>query len=918
MPSLHRHTPSLSALDPKGACIRTVAYHRVRAEDAPVARITCQVFGSTGFLQQQWDPRLQALHATDADVEPTISHRYSVSGQVLRVDSVDAGWRVSLLGCAGQPVQHWDARGGLQRYEYDHLLRPIAVFEQAHNDPSERCVEYLTYAAMTPEHAALNRSGRLLRHEDPAGCAYHDHYGLNGAVTGQSRRFLTAHTPVDWPVQESARALLLASQTFISTWRYSALGDVLEQSDAKQNRRFFDYTIGGELTRITLQLSSGKRKVLVDQRVYNAQGQLTSERAGNGTVSVSRYDALDGRLQRQQVYRSQKMDSLLQDLSYVYDRVGNVIRIHDAAQPTVWFSNAKIDAVSQYHYDSLSQLIKASGRENAQSTRGAALPGVVLPGATQNTSWGQYTRHYHYDAAGNALHMQHVPSTGQGYTQRMNVAARSNHSVMEGSHDNPGLGSGFDLCGNQQTLVAGQAMSWNVRQQLTQVTQVLREDGGHDEELYTYDAAGLRALKRRLSKAKSLTHTREVMYLPGLELRRDHATGQWLCVLSIDAGRTTVRVLQWEQQRPAHRDDEQLRFSLSDMTGSCTVELDEQAALISQEGYYPFGGTAWWAANNAIEATVKTIRYSGKERDATGLYYYGYRYYAPWLQRWLSPDPGGAIDGLNVYGFVGNDPIGHVDTDGQIKRRADGSVIPEAAGSEAEHATHSEGARPPPSRAPSLSDFDVGLFSAPSSPTPSLSDFDLNLLSPPSLQAQYDAIVGTLATAGVQPQPSTSSQSLFKMPAVPAPKRFQCSAPDCNKSFTSNHNLINHARTHTGDKPHTCAEPGCTKSFTQAANLKKHQRSHTGDKPHSCSEPGCAKSFTLKQHLKLHQRTHTGDTPHSCPEPGCTKSFTDSSNLKRHRLTHTQAARLWCGAPGCYKTYTLQGNLTQHKRKSGH
>ncbi|MEB0151342.1 hypothetical protein, partial [Pseudomonas sp. CCC2.2] len=62
MPSLHRHTPSLSALDPKGACIRTVAYHRVRAEDAPVARITRQVFGSTGFLQQQWDPRLQALH----------------------------------------------------------------------------------------------------------------------------------------------------------------------------------------------------------------------------------------------------------------------------------------------------------------------------------------------------------------------------------------------------------------------------------------------------------------------------------------------------------------------------------------------------------------------------------------------------------------------------------------------------------------------------------------------------------------------------------------------------------------------------------------------------------------------------------------------------------------------------------------
>ncbi|MFJ2714382.1 RHS repeat-associated core domain-containing protein, partial [Pseudomonas sp. NPDC087346] len=57
-------------------------------------------------------------------------------------------------------------------------------------------------------------------------------------------------------------------------------------------------------------------------------------------------------------------------------------------------------------------------------------------------------------------------------------------------------------------------------------------------------------------------------------------------------------------------------------------------------------------------------RYSGKERDATGLYYYGFRYYAPWLGRWINPDPAGTIDGLNLYRMVRNNPIALFDTDG--------------------------------------------------------------------------------------------------------------------------------------------------------------------------------------------------------------------------------------------------------------
>jgi RHS repeat-associated protein len=46
---------------------------------------------------------------------------------------------------------------------------------------------------------------------------------------------------------------------------------------------------------------------------------------------------------------------------------------------------------------------------------------------------------------------------------------------------------------------------------------------------------------------------------------------------------------------------------------------------------------------------------AGKERDdSSGLCYYGARYLAPWLTRWISPDSMGAVDGLNLYIYVGN------------------------------------------------------------------------------------------------------------------------------------------------------------------------------------------------------------------------------------------------------------------------
>jgi RHS repeat-associated protein len=108
-----------------------------------------------------------------------------------------------------------------------------------------------------------------------------------------------------------------------------------------------------------------------------------------------------------------------------------------------------------------------------------------------------------------------------------------------------------------------------------------------------------------------------------------------------------------------------LHYLVDNHLGSVSLELDEAGDVISYEEYFPFGGTSFIAGRNAREVKLKEYRYSGKCRDdATGFYCYEYRYYAPFIVGWLSPDPLGPVDGLNLYRFVHNNPIRFVDADG--------------------------------------------------------------------------------------------------------------------------------------------------------------------------------------------------------------------------------------------------------------
>jgi insecticidal toxin complex protein TccC len=655
--NVHHHaaTPTLSVIDPRALAIRDVGYCQHPDSLLIDPRITRQRFDAGGRLSESWDPRLWGT-AT----KPNLAAIHGLSNQLLMTDSVDAGWQLSLLDQCGSPRSFWDARGNQHHTDYDVRRRPVAVMEQAIGD-APRVVERFTYGDSAP--AGNNQCGRLLRHDDPAGTQIFPEYGLSGLVLREEQRFLVELEKPDWPIELDARDEWLEEQSFITRHTFNPTDELQHQTDAMDNIKTFGYDVAGKLSGAWVQSArEGKtQQRLVSEVRYNAQDQVESETLGNGVVTCALFGADDGRLIR--LVTGIRNQSALQNLSFVYDAVGNIVSLQDQSQPETHFNNQRIEPINRYRYDSLYQLVEAKGWEVAKPSHGAALPDL-LPTPLDPNQRRNYTQRFEYDRAGNLITRHHSGASGFS----MFTSARNNRSLSQREDGSlPGeedIAMGFDTCGNQLELQRGQTMVWDIRNQLSRVSLVTRDNGPDDYECYRYDRRGHRLRKVSVSQVSNRTLRTEVRYLPNLEIHRQ-ADGEEHHVLSIEAGRSTIRALHW----PAGTHDDHLRYSLSNHLGSSTLELDNNAGVLTQEHYYPFGGTACWVGKNALVANYKTIRYSGKERDATGLYYYGYRYYAPWSQRWISPDPVGAIDGLNLFLFVRNGAISHKDRHG-LKRDA--------------------------------------------------------------------------------------------------------------------------------------------------------------------------------------------------------------------------------------------------------
>lgn len=673
--TLFKSTPTILVQDNRGLAIRQIQYNR--HPDTPEnteTLITRYQNNALGFLTHSIDPRLYQQRQTDNTVKPNFSYITSLSGEVLSVESVDAGMTVTMKDIAQRPhfaVNATSYRGHWQYEDSDSLGRLLSITEQQPGKESQISERFI-WAGNSQAEKRLNLVGACVRHYDTAGLEQINSIALSGAMLSTSRHLLQDNLVANWQGQDGSDwDAQLSAAIYTNQYTRDATGAILTSTDAIGNCQRQAYDVAGMLMSSWLTLKSGREQVIVKSLTYAANGQKLREEHGNGIVTSYRYEPETQRLVNIKTERPvghMAGAKILQDLRYDYDPVGNVLRITNDAEATRFWRNQKIVPENHYRYDSLYQLVQATGREMANIGQQT----TQLPPASpiDSNTFANYSRTYTYDSGGNLSQIRHsAPTSNNNYTVNITVSDRTNRAVLSSLTKDPTMVDRlFTPGGQQQQLLSGQALTWTPRGELLTVTLAVHNDQPADLEWYRYDANSQRLIKTSVRQQSNTEQTQQVIYLTGAELRtttNGNGVQELLEITTMgEAGRAQVRALHWTTGKPTEINNDQLRYSYDDQLGSSRLEVDENGLLISQEEYYPYGGTSVLLAVSQLEVNYKTIRYSGKELDASGLYYYGYRYYQPWVGRWLSADPAGTVDGLNLYRFCRNNPVTLVDEKG--------------------------------------------------------------------------------------------------------------------------------------------------------------------------------------------------------------------------------------------------------------
>lgn len=638
------------------------------------------------------DPRLSAAGKYN------FINTYSLTGAILRVVSADAGTRWALTDVLGNMLWGYDERQVTITPSYDALNRPIQIQVSkpaSDKDPLviNQIVERFVYGDMpgavtNPEDNNLR--GQIYQHYDEAGLVTFPSYSLLGAALVAQRQLKNDYKQeADWGATGIIK-LLLDPTVYQTQSSYDALGRVIKDVDVDNNQTVPTYHLSGLLDQITLITQDDKQtKQVVQGITYNAKGQRLSINYGNATTSTYTYDPKTWALTKLQTVNSQ--DKALQDLLYVYDPVENVVVKTDNGQNTVYHNNQEVNPTATYIYDSLYRLIQGTGREKVGNSisKGSRGPSRILatPHAHDNDALQNYIEQYSYDTANNLIQTQHIAQQ-DSWTRQMVVSNTSNRAVISTikGKDQPAptpdqVDQYFDVIGNQIQTSELYPLAWDYRGNLQQAITVKHVDGTYDAEYYLYDGSNQRVRKvhEQYGNGGEILTIKETLYLGSVEYRRT-LQGKDLATATVQAEYHSLRVSDDEQcvvtrdhwvvgAPPSGFQNPSWRYHLDDYLGSCTVEVDEQGQQISYEEYSPYGSSLLFIGTGSA-CQLKHYRYSGKERDSvTGFYYYGARYYAPWLARWLSPDPAGTVDGLNLYAFVAGNPTTYWDVGGMDKTK---------------------------------------------------------------------------------------------------------------------------------------------------------------------------------------------------------------------------------------------------------
>ena len=292
--------------------------------------------------------------------------------------------------------------------------------------------------------------------------------------------------------------------------------------------------------------------------------------------------------------------------NFTYDAAGRLTKIDPAAGTDIDYTYDKTNnilskATSLYGYDPVYQLITGT---NPVET-------------------------YTYDKVGNRL-----TSTGVNYT----YDAHNKLISMTGGTFT------YDLNGNMTSKTIGGVTTnytWNSKGQLTKAVK------GTMTVDYIYDAIGRRTIKK-INDNGVITQRRYIHQGDQVIEIRDGSDNE---VLQIFNGPRIDMLMYAKKGATTYR-------YYRDHLGNITQITD------GTNGYtysYDAFGNPTIAPVNA--PTVENpFMFNGREWDSeVGLYYYRARYYDPELGRFISADPINLSGGINLYAYVGGNPVNRVD-----------------------------------------------------------------------------------------------------------------------------------------------------------------------------------------------------------------------------------------------------------------
>lgn len=115
--------------------------------------------------------------------------------------------------------------------------------------------------------------------------------------------------------------------------------------------------------------------------------------------------------------------------------------------------------------------------------------------------------------------------------------------------------------------------------------------------------------------------------------------------------------------------NKQLFTPIHDHNGNLVTLVDVDRKVHEFYRYSPFGEEEIYNdAGKKCYSSMNPWRFSSKRKDQeTGLIHFGRRVYDPALGRWMTKDPIGYEGGPNLYAYVQNNPLTHVDLYGLMK-----------------------------------------------------------------------------------------------------------------------------------------------------------------------------------------------------------------------------------------------------------